>query len=62
MNTEVSGKEVACPFCNEGDYDLVGLKYHLVGNDFPCKAFGDTLTVEEEQYLRRAKHGQDSQQ
>ena len=62
MDKIVSSREVACPFCSEDGYDLVGLKYHLVGNDFPCKAFGDTLTVGEEQYLRRAISGKDSQQ
>ncbi len=41
-----------CPFCDDGDFDKVGLKYHLVDSVFPCKAFQDTLTVEEEQALR----------
>jgi ssDNA-binding Zn-finger/Zn-ribbon topoisomerase 1 len=46
---------VKCPFCGEGDYDLVGLKNHLLyGGLFypPCHKFINTLSIEEERQLR----------
>ena len=30
-------KTIQCPFCKEGDYDLVGLKDHLLHGD--CETF-----------------------
>lgn len=34
---------VACPFCGEEDFDLLGLKIHLTGGWIadPCNAFGE---------------------
>lgn len=49
---------ISCPFCGEGDYDLVGLKAHLLGENMfgePCENFSATLTIEEERTLRQAK-------
>ncbi len=48
---------VKCPFCGEGDYDLVGLKHHLTGFHIfsgeygGCDKFKATLTTEEERQL-----------
>jgi hypothetical protein len=34
---------VDCPFCNEEDFDLIGLRHHLMVGD--CKSFEDTPTL-----------------
>ena len=31
-----------CPFCGEDDFDLIGLKYHLLNY---CKIFEETETM-----------------
>lgn len=38
--------DVTCPFCKENDFDLIGLKNHLLSGH--CGNFNETLTVEEE--------------
>ncbi len=46
---------VKCPFCGDGDYDLIGLKNHLLVGGFfspPCHKFVNTLSIEEERELR----------
>ena len=43
---------IVCPFCGEGDYDLIGLKYHI---ERGCQAYDDTISVAEEHNLRVAK-------
>ena len=47
---------VACPFCGEDDFDLVGLKYHLGRY---CTAYADTETAQQE-YERLIKERRDS--
>lgn len=42
-----------CPFCNEEDFDLIGLKYHLLTY---CEEFRKTLSVEEERRKRYDKN------
>ena len=42
--------EVTCPFCGEGDFDLYGLKIHLLNGW--CEAFNNT---EEDEELARRK-------
>ena len=39
---------VACPFCGDEGFDLIGLKYHLENY---CKSFAVTLTPNEEAAL-----------
>lgn len=42
---------IKCPFCGQGDYDLIGLKNHLVvGGIFnnTCEAFDNIESVDEE--------------
>lgn len=43
--------DVICPFCNEGDFDLIGLKYHYEMGY--CESYNNTMTIEEE---RRGKN------
>ena len=43
-----------CPFCNEVDFDLVGLKNHLT--EGRCDVFNKTVTVEQER-KRKTKNG-----
>jgi len=42
--------DIRCPFCGEGDMDLVGLKNHL--NRY-CEAYNNTETIEEERERKR---------
>lgn len=42
---------INCPFCNEQDFDLVGLKTHLTKGY--CETYENTLSFEEE--LERRK-------
>ena len=35
-----------CPFCREGDLDLVGLKNHLEAGD--CETYNELPTIAEE--------------
>ncbi len=42
------GKEssdIECPFCDEGGFDLIGLKDHLLTG---CQKFDDTISIAEE--------------
>lgn len=41
---------ITCPFCGENDFDLVGLKAHLLNGD--CESFAHTLSPLEEIRLR----------
>lgn len=41
---------VECPFCEECDFDLVGLKVHLLRGG--CKEFDDTESPEQEHARR----------
>lgn len=34
---------ISCPFCKESDFDLVGLKSHLVNGD--CEVFNNISNV-----------------
>jgi hypothetical protein len=47
----MSDSDVTCPFCKMVGYDLIGLKDHLENN---CKAYADTLSIEEERQLRKS--------
>ena len=33
-------ENIFCPFCNQGDFDLIGLRSHLMHGD--CKVFNET--------------------
>jgi hypothetical protein len=37
-------KMIACPFCNEADFDAIGLKNHLISGD--CDVFEDVPAIE----------------
>jgi hypothetical protein len=52
----MNNSEIICPFCGEGDFDLIGLKDHLTNVDRLCSKFVQTLTIEEERKLREIKH------
>lgn len=41
-------KMVICPFCNEDDFDLIGLKAHLLRGH--CDPFEATISPEEERF------------
>jgi transcription elongation factor Elf1 len=51
---EPSPKYFTCPFCDDGDFDKVGLKHHLL-NGY-CETFNSTMSVEEERNLNKIKH------
>ena len=36
LETELDN-DIVCPFCKEGDFDLIGLKYHLTWYCNPYK-------------------------
>ena len=36
-------KPAICPFCNESNFDLIGLKSHLLNGD--CSIFNDTENI-----------------
>lgn len=38
--------DIICPFCNERDFDAIGLKNHLLSDH--CDAFNKTITIEQE--------------
>ncbi len=40
-----------CPFCNEDDFDLIGLKIHFLRGH--CEVFEQTISPEEESRLRQ---------
>ncbi len=40
---------IICPFCNEDEFDLIGLKNHFVKGY--CSAFNETISVEQERHL-----------
>lgn len=40
-----------CPFCQESDFDLVGLKHHLTAGE--CDQFNETVSIDEEASQRR---------
>jgi hypothetical protein len=44
---------IECPFCGEIDFDLIGLKAHLLNGD--CEEFAHTLSPLEE--VRRHEQG-----
>jgi len=48
---------IQCPFCKETDFDLIGLKNHLLSGH--CEDFNDVMSVEEEQAARQ--HFKESQ-
>ena len=35
-------ESITCPFCNENDFDKIGLKYHLIHY---CKVFYNTEDI-----------------
>lgn len=37
---------VTCPFCGEGDFDLIGLKSHYEKQS--CDPYNETVTTEQE--------------
>jgi len=44
--------EIECPFCPCYDFDLIGLKNHLLNH---CEGFENTMTIEQEKALREGK-------
>jgi len=47
LNTEITEarkkhRDIVCPFCGEGDFDLVGLKYHL---KCICTVYHETINL-----------------
>jgi hypothetical protein len=42
-----------CPFCNEDDFDAIGLKVHLLRNQ--CEVLPHVLSPEEERQQKRAE-------
>jgi hypothetical protein len=40
MTTEK--ESLVCPFCNEGDFDKIGLKYHLINH---CEEYRLTANI-----------------
>lgn len=42
-----------CPFCREGDFDVIGLRGHLVNNY--CEVYNTTPTPMEQAMERRKK-------
>lgn len=40
---------IICPFCNEADFDLIGLKNHLVKGH--CDTFNEIISIEQERHL-----------
>jgi hypothetical protein len=38
-------KDITCPFCDEKDFDLIGLKHHLENY---CEIYKNTISIEEE--------------
>lgn len=40
----LTSNDEICSFCGEKDFDLIGLKSHLVNGD--CKVFNDTEDLE----------------
>ena len=47
-------EDIFCPFCKEGDFDLIGLKNHLLSGH--CKIFDETISIEQEKiYREKAK-------
>lgn len=40
--------DIICPFCGDTNYDLVGLKHHLV---YSCDKYVSTLSIIEERAL-----------
>ena len=43
--------EIVCPFCKEDNFDLIGLKNHLLNQ---CEEFQETISIEEERNNRNA--------
>lgn len=39
-NQEVADELLLCPWCKEGDFDLIGLKSHITHGD--CKIYNET--------------------
>jgi len=48
---------MTCPFCMETDFDVIGLKHHLLSGG--CEIFNTTRTVEEERHLRKQSSKQE---
>lgn len=42
-NINKNNEYISCPFCKENDYDLIGLKSHLLNED--CKIFNDLPNI-----------------
>lgn len=50
---------MTCPFCDEADFDPIGLKHHLVSGY--CEMFNRVVSIEEEKKARiRATESQDT--
>lgn len=45
---------IKCPFCNEDDFDLVGLKHHLISGH--CEVYEVTISNEEEMKFIRSEN------
>ena len=43
-----------CPFCDEDDFDLIGLKNHLI---WGCEAYANTISPEQEREERKKSEG-----
>jgi hypothetical protein len=49
-----TSSDIVCPFCNEKDFDLIGLKHHLeMGR---CYIYNNVISLQEEQRLRENKN------
>lgn len=42
-------ENIICPFCQETDFDAIGLKDHLLSGG--CETFNTTITIEQERHL-----------
>ncbi len=42
---------ITCPFCKEGEFDLIGLRHHLMCGY--CQVFEATLTVDQAREQRQ---------
>ena len=51
---KLKSEDVACPFCGEDDFDLIGLKYHIENH---CNTFINTPKPESHTRMARADPG-----
>ena len=51
-----SGELFPCPFCEEPEFDLIGIKHHLKSGY--CKVFEAIETPDEERERKRVERGE----